>query len=99
MLFERDHEGRFRPPESYPANALATFNTHDLPTHRGWLSGHDLRVKRCIGVDPGENDESRAWAQQKLREALEERASNYGTEDFAAAAGHLCIATVPLRFV
>jgi len=89
MLFERDHQGRFLPPENYPANALATFNTHDLPTHLGWLKGHDLRVKRGIGLDPGETDESRAWAQQKLREALQERASNYGVEDFAAVASYL----------
>ena len=37
MLFERDGDGRFRPPEDYPAEALATFNTHDLPSFRGWL--------------------------------------------------------------
>jgi 4-alpha-glucanotransferase len=89
MMFERDHQGRFLPPESYPTQALATFNTHDLSTHRGWLTSHDLRVKRGIGLDPGENDESRAWAQQKLREALQERASHYGPEDFAAVAAYL----------
>ncbi|MEI9805792.1 MAG: 4-alpha-glucanotransferase [Pseudolabrys sp.] len=53
MLFEREGDGRFRPPESYPANAVATFNTHDLPSFRGWISGHDLVVKHSIGVDPG----------------------------------------------
>jgi 4-alpha-glucanotransferase len=89
MLFERDHEGRFRPPETYPAEALATFDTHDLSTYRGWLTGHDLRVKRSIGVDPGESDESRHWAQQKLREALQERAPNYAPDDFAAVAAFL----------
>ena len=54
---------RFRPPEAYPAEALATFNTHDLPSFRGWLRGHDLRVKRAIGLDPGETDELRATLQ------------------------------------
>lgn len=97
MLFERDHQGRFLPPENYPADALATFNTHDLPTHRGWLTGHDLRVKRGIGVDPGESDESRDWAQRKLREALQERAPNYGPDDFAAVAAYL--AATPSRLV
>ena len=61
MLFEREHDGRFRPPEWYPAEALATFNTHDLPSLRGWLEAHDLRTKRGIGLDPGESDDARAW--------------------------------------
>ncbi len=60
MLFERDQSGSFKPPETYPAEALAAFNTHDLPTLRGWLTGHDLRVKRGLGLDPGETDEQRA---------------------------------------
>jgi 4-alpha-glucanotransferase len=89
MLFERDHQGRFLPPDNYPADALATFNTHDLPTHRGWLTGHDLRVKRGIGVDPGESDESREWAQRKLHEALQERSPAFDPDDFAAVAAYL----------
>ena len=89
MLFERDHQGRFLPPENYPVHAVATFNTHDLPTHRGWLTGHDLRVKRSIRVDPGESDESRHWAQSKLREALQERAPDGAPDDFAAVASYL----------
>ncbi len=97
MLFERDHQGRFLAPETYPVDALATFNTHDLATHRGWLTGHDLRVKRGIGLDPGETDESRDWAQQKLREILHERAAGYDVADFAAAASFL--ATTSSRLV
>jgi 4-alpha-glucanotransferase len=89
MMFERDHQGRFLPPEAYPVHAVATFNTHDLPTYRGWLTGRDLRVKHSIGVDPGESDESRHWAQSKLREALQERAPNWATDDFAAVASYL----------
>lgn len=89
MMFEREHEGRFRPPEAYPAEALATFNTHDLSTFRGWMTGHDLQVKRGIGLDPGEDDGARHWAQQKLREALEHRAPQYAPDDFAAVASYL----------
>jgi 4-alpha-glucanotransferase len=66
MLFEREHDGRFRPPERYPAEALAIFGTHDMATLRGWLSGHDLEVKRRLGIDSGETTESRARAQQAL---------------------------------
>ena len=72
MLFEREGDGHFRRPETYPAEALATFNTHDLPTLRGWLEGHDLNSKRALGLDSGESDEARAWARQCLDAALGE---------------------------
>ena len=95
MLFERDDRGRFRPPESYPVEALATFGTHDLPTYQGWRDANDLRVKRELGLDPGENDEARAWAQQCLREALAERAPAYPPGDVAPVAAFL--AATPSR--
>ena len=97
MLFEREHDGRFRHPEAYPAEALASFNTHDLPTFRGWLQAHDLRVKRAIGVDPGETDEARARSQEALRAILSERASEYSVDDIAAVASFL--AATPSRLV
>ena len=59
VLFEREWGGAFKHPSRYAVNALATFNTHDLPTFTGWLSGHDLAVKRGIGLDPGETDQDR----------------------------------------
>jgi 4-alpha-glucanotransferase len=89
MLFERGYEGRFKPPETYPAEALATFNTHDLPSFAGWMEGHDLQVKRGLGIDPGEADESRAWARQKLREMLQDRARDYPPDALAAVAEFL----------
>ncbi len=97
MLFEREGDGRFRQPERYPAEAVATFATHDLPTFRGWLDGYDLRVKRAIGLDPGESDDSRGWAQQMLRAILSERAQAYPADDIAAVASFLGAA--PSRLV
>ncbi len=47
-----------------------TFNTHDLPPYAGWRDGHDLRVKREIGVDPGESDDERRQAIGALAAAL-----------------------------
>jgi 4-alpha-glucanotransferase len=70
MMFERDWGGAYRAPESYPEKALATFNTHDLPTFSGWMGGHDLALKRSIGVDPGESDEDRERSRHELRLAL-----------------------------
>jgi 4-alpha-glucanotransferase len=89
MIFEREHDGRFRPPEAYPADALATFNTHDLPTFRGWLTGADLLTKRAIGIDAGETNEARGRSHETLRGILAERAREHAHDDFAAAAAFL----------
>jgi 4-alpha-glucanotransferase len=97
MMFERDHDGRFRPPETYPADALATFNTHDLATFRGWLTGADLRTKQAIGLDPGETEEARAGARETLCRILAERAQEHAHDDFAAAA--TVLAQTPCRLV
>lgn len=70
MLFERQHDGSFKPPSAYPAKAIATFNTHDLATFAGWMSGHDLAVKRGIGVNPGESDDERQRSREALRAAI-----------------------------
>jgi 4-alpha-glucanotransferase len=89
MLFERESDGRFRPPEAYPEGALATFDTHDLPTFRGWLENHDMAVKRAIGLDPGESEEARGQAHGYLREILSGRGDGYPADDIAAVAAFL----------
>jgi 4-alpha-glucanotransferase len=89
MLFERQDDGRFKPPEWYPAEALATFNTHDLPSFAGWMRSHDLDVKHGLGIDPGESRESREQAQSQLREATTERSSGFAPDDLAAVAKYL----------
>ncbi|MGA8155344.1 MAG: 4-alpha-glucanotransferase [Rhodoplanes sp.] len=70
MIFEREHDGSFRPPSAYPAPALVSFGTHDLPTFSGWLSNHDLAVKRSLGMDPGETEAERETAHRAVAEAL-----------------------------
>ena len=97
MMFEREHDGRFRAPETYPAEALATFNTHDLSTFRGWMTGADLATKHAIGIDPGETEEARAHARETLRWLLAERAPSYAPDDFVAVAAVL--AQTPSRLV
>jgi 4-alpha-glucanotransferase len=72
MMFERDDEGAFRGIDFYKANALVTFNTHDLATYAGWRNFHDLKLKRSLGIDPGESDDSRWHALIKLTDALRE---------------------------
>jgi 4-alpha-glucanotransferase len=97
MLFEREGDGRFRPPDHYPAEALASFNTHDMPTFRGWLEGHDLHVKRAIGLDPGGSEEQRAQSRDALRAALAQGAPGYAPDDIAAVAAFL--GATPCRLV
>jgi 4-alpha-glucanotransferase len=97
MIFEREHDGRFRPPEAYPADALATFNTHDLPTFRGWLAGADLLAKQAIGIDAGETNEARGRSHEALRWIFAERAQEHAHDDFTAAAAFL--AQTPCRLV
>src|SRR5262249_27673410 len=72
--------------------AIATFNTHDLPTFSGWMSGSDLAAKRAINVDPGESDEDRRNARNALCAGL----SNWQPR-FEAAVAYL--AAAPTRLV
>jgi len=97
MLFERQDDGRFKPPEWYPAEALATFNTHDLPSFAGWMDSHDLDVKHKLGIDPGETHEAREQAQSQLRAAMHDRAQGFAPDDLAAVAKYL--GQTPCRLV
>ncbi|WP_409192219.1 4-alpha-glucanotransferase [Bradyrhizobium sp. RDM4] len=70
MMFERDNAGRFRNSDYYRPNALVTLNTHDLSTYAGWRSFSDLKMKRSLGLDPGENEQARWDALGMLDEIL-----------------------------
>jgi 4-alpha-glucanotransferase len=87
MLFERDGAGRFHGIEHYAPNALVTFNTHDLSTYAGWRSFSDLKLKRSLGIDPGENDEARWHALGMLDEAL--RSVGIPRNDFCSVVNFL----------
>jgi 4-alpha-glucanotransferase len=80
MLFERDHDGAFLPADRYAANALVTFNTHDLAAFAGWRWSHDLTTKRALGLDPGESDDARRHAHWALQERL--KAHGIARDDF-----------------
>jgi 4-alpha-glucanotransferase len=95
MMFERRDDGSFKAPGEYRKAALASFSTHDLPTFAGWLSGHDLAVKRGLGIDPGESAEERRRAVEQLRAALAAHGS--ASLDLPSVAGYL--AAAPTRLV
>ena len=96
VLFERNWDGSFRRPDEYPERAIATFNTHDLPTFAGWMSSHDLRTKRAINVDPGETEDDRHNSRVTLCAALAAATGSprIGFEDVAAF-----LAATPTRLV
>jgi 4-alpha-glucanotransferase len=77
MMFERDDHGKFRDIEHYSSNALVTFNTHDLSTYAGWRSFSDLKLKRSLGIDPGESDDARRHALEMLSDALRHHAIHH----------------------
>src|SRR3546814_17154543 len=51
MSFERDAGGRLRPPEEYPDRALVAVATHDMPTVRGFWTGHDIEWRGRVIAD------------------------------------------------
>ncbi|WP_291868633.1 4-alpha-glucanotransferase [Bradyrhizobium sp.] len=87
MMFERDDRGSFRGIDHYVANALVTFSTHDLSTYAGWRSFSDLKLKRSIGIDPGESDDARWHALNMLGDVLRHHAID--SHDLYAVAGFL----------
>ena len=52
FYFERDGNRHFLAPEAYPARAMATVTTHDLPTLTGFWQGHDLALKQTLNLYP-----------------------------------------------
>jgi len=50
MPFEREANGTFKRPSTYPPEAIATFSTHDLPTFAGWWKGVDIGLREQFGI-------------------------------------------------
>jgi 4-alpha-glucanotransferase len=65
LYFERDwHSGSFKPARLYPALALATANTHDMPTLAGFWSERDIAVRRQLGLIADDDEEARARSER-----------------------------------
>jgi len=96
VLFERNGDGSFRRPEEYPERAIATLNTHDLPTFAGWMNSHDLRTKRAIDVDPGETEDERHHSRVTFCAAL---AAATGHRDITFEVVAAFLAATPTRLV
>ncbi|MDW8314271.1 MAG: 4-alpha-glucanotransferase [Rhodovarius sp.] len=72
LAFEREADGRFRPPRLWPERAAACAATHDTPTLRGWWEGADLEERAALGLLPEGAFAARAADRARLIEALTE---------------------------
>ncbi|RVU14864.1 malto-oligosyltrehalose synthase [Methylobacterium oryzihabitans] len=74
LSFEREGEGRFKPPSAYPRDALCAVTTHDLPTFVGWWRGVDTDLRQSLGLYDAERAEGergeRVHERWRLAEAL-----------------------------
>ena len=85
LLFERDADGEFKPPASYPEAALATASTHDLPALAGWWEGADIDTRAGLGLmTPAERDRER-WQRGEDRARLLRALRDAGLWSDAAA--------------
>jgi 4-alpha-glucanotransferase len=74
LWFQRDG-ARFRAPAEWPAHAMATTTTHDLPTFAGWWEGRDIGWRTRLdllpaGVSEAEEQRLRQHDRQALWQAL-----------------------------
>ncbi|GHC91926.1 4-alpha-glucanotransferase [Pseudorhodoferax aquiterrae] len=72
LMFAQDAQGRFLAPADFPAQAFASFGTHDLPTLAGFWQAMDLRLQQQLGqaVDLQSAERQRAAVRQALLQAL-----------------------------
>ncbi|WP_026379408.1 4-alpha-glucanotransferase [Afifella pfennigii] len=80
FLFEREGE-RFRAPQEYPRAALACLTTHDTASLAGWWSGHDLIVRRDLGLLDEESLRGAQEARMGERQAVYRLLAEQGLAD------------------
>ncbi len=64
IYFERRQDGSFKPPGEYPAQAMVSSTTHDLPTLYGFWRGRDLELRTRLGLFPSEEIRRREVAER-----------------------------------
>ncbi|HKO89496.1 MAG TPA: 4-alpha-glucanotransferase [Burkholderiales bacterium] len=66
LYFERREDGSFKSPNEYPAVAIVSATTHDLPTLAGWWEGSDIDLRLSLHLFP---DAAMAESQRQSRDA------------------------------
>jgi 4-alpha-glucanotransferase len=98
LIFGMDQEGRFLPPEAYPADALAAFSTHDLPTFGGYMEGRDLAARAALGLYPDDAARARAVAMRDVeRQRLIDAVRQIDPDAPLLAATYQFLARTPCR--
>ncbi|WP_075182807.1 4-alpha-glucanotransferase [Pantoea sp. 1.19] len=52
LYFEQESEDRYRAPQAWPRQSMASATTHDLPTLRGFWTAGDLTLGEQLGLYP-----------------------------------------------
>jgi 4-alpha-glucanotransferase len=81
LWFERNHDGDFRRPDQYPAHALASTTTHDLPTLAGFPLGRDIEARKAAGLVDEEAYQQQWDSRRQDVERLERVLSDAGFKD------------------
>jgi len=66
FYFEKNQQNEFRRSSEYPAQALVSSTTHDLPTLAGFWLGTDIEARRAAGMLDDEG--FRAQTENRMRE-------------------------------
>jgi glycogen operon protein len=99
LWFERDGQG-FKPPEAYPARALACLASHDLPTFSGWRAGRDIEISHAIGQIAEEDISARKAARGDEVRLLDSLAGAQNADEVtASAAVHRLVARTPSQIM
>ena len=61
MPFEKTPTGKFRTPKQYPKQAMVSFDTHDLPTLKGYWAGRDIEIKTQANLYQTEQQIEQEW--------------------------------------
>jgi 4-alpha-glucanotransferase len=106
LLYFEQHDGRFRAPGEYPAEALVAAGTHDLPPLAMWWNGADIDLRERLGLWPndamrqGELD-ARRHARAALTDALRHAGLHDGEvpADAPVEAIHAFLARTPCKLL
>lgn len=68
--FDKDEDGRPRPPENYRELVLATVVTHDMPPTAGYMAGEHIDLRESLGLLTRSAEELRAEFRVELDRTL-----------------------------